>query len=697
MIFNHLISLVVCLISSLGLALATQARAHAAVAGTGTGLYAQYFPNESLSGAPSLERVDAGIDFNWGGAAPHANLPADQFSVRWSGYLEAPVSGGLTLILRSDDGVRVWVDGELLINDWQLRSAHDSPLWLNAEAGRRYAIKIEYFEHFGGASSQLYWQQDGGALNLVPASFLYPDPNPAVTIPSTPNGSGTGLSVTYFPNETLSGSPALSRIDPVVDFNWGDGGPGSSIPSDSFSARWIGQLEARRTGATDLIVRSDDGVRLYLDGERVVDAWVLRGPTDSIYHFQAQAGKRYTVTLEYYEHTGGAVAQLLWQEPGGERQVVPTSQLYPFRPIDSAIQVLVPTESWTSPMFLEGSSILPVTVNGTSANNLGGVRWYADVPLQEGGPTAISIINPTQSTAGVASWKVIDLVQPEISTLQIRLGDAIRVSVPLEGASYALPSGYSTPLAPSATVLVRPAVPGIHRFHKNGQTLLSVEVAGFDVDVTAVHGRYLALQRFKNVALALPAASIPGNIVMEQSLKLTVTKTSLTSVIFRSDSLDRGFFWFRIAGGNRAVLLAVPVQPFDLNVVGETPISASNPTSTNIVLFMKNSAYAATLPPEALRVKISITPYLPDLRLNFERFAHQSTFLGGVSSFSVLTDGSNSSLGEIGFSHFTRGGIEIGEFSYTVYKPRNEVSTCVLLSGSQLLPAFPILTPSANN
>ena len=86
-------------------------------AGSGTGLLAQYF-NDAGSGiyftALVLTRTDATVDFDWAGAAPDPAVQADNFSVRWSGQVMAPVTGTYTFTTTSDDGVRLYVNGQLL-------------------------------------------------------------------------------------------------------------------------------------------------------------------------------------------------------------------------------------------------------------------------------------------------------------------------------------------------------------------------------------------------------------------------------------------------------------------------------------------------------------------------------------------------------------------------------------------------------
>ncbi len=121
------------------------------------GLKGEYFRNKNLSGKPALVRIDKNIDFNWGLGSPDTTVPIDEFSARWTGKLIPTSSGTYALGCASDDGVRLWVDGKLLIDSWYDRSVSLDVVSMNLEAGRSYDLKIEYYENQGGAYASLVW------------------------------------------------------------------------------------------------------------------------------------------------------------------------------------------------------------------------------------------------------------------------------------------------------------------------------------------------------------------------------------------------------------------------------------------------------------------------------------------------------------------------------------------------------------
>jgi beta-glucosidase len=140
-------------------------------------------------------------------------------------------------------------------------------------------------------------------LPPIPAEYLYP--------PQARPGEH-GLRGEYFDNMDLSGTPALVRVDPEINFDWGAGSLASGLPADRFSVRWTGTLVPDVSGLFKLSVTTDDGVRLYLDGKIVLDSWVDRAPTTDFVTLKLEARRRYEIRIDYYENGGGAFASLGW-------------------------------------------------------------------------------------------------------------------------------------------------------------------------------------------------------------------------------------------------------------------------------------------------------------------------------------------------------------------------------------------------
>jgi hypothetical protein len=125
--------------------------------------------------------------------------------------------------------------------------------------------------------------------------------------PVTPPGPASGWASEYFANTTLSGTPALTRTDATINFDWGAGGPGSGIPVDNFSARWK-QSPTLAAGDYTFSVAGDDGIRVKVDGQTIIDGWKDQGETAYSRTVTLAAGQ-HNIVVEYYEHGGDAVAK----------------------------------------------------------------------------------------------------------------------------------------------------------------------------------------------------------------------------------------------------------------------------------------------------------------------------------------------------------------------------------------------------
>jgi transcriptional regulator CtsR len=154
--------------------------------GTGTGLVGDYFNNQNLTGSPALTRTDAVVDFNFGTGSPHASLPADNFSIRWTGKVQPQFSELYTFYTFNDDGARLWVNGVQLVNDWTGHPATEFSGNISLTGGQQYNIVMEYFEGAGDAVARLSWSSASTPKAVIPQSRLYPPAPP--TIPAAPSG-----------------------------------------------------------------------------------------------------------------------------------------------------------------------------------------------------------------------------------------------------------------------------------------------------------------------------------------------------------------------------------------------------------------------------------------------------------------------------------------------------------------------------
>jgi glucose/arabinose dehydrogenase len=177
---------------------------------------------------------------------------------------------------------------------------------------------IENDEQFSFAIDNLV----GNGTLLAPRTALITiDDNDSI------QGTGDGLRAEYFNNQNLT-DRVFTRVDPTINSNWGLGTPNSQIDADTFSVRWTGEIEARYSETYTFNTRSDDGVRLYVDGQLLIDQWNDHAATNHTGSIFLQAGIRYDIRVEYYENRLDAEMRLRWSSASQGFEVVPTSQLY---------------------------------------------------------------------------------------------------------------------------------------------------------------------------------------------------------------------------------------------------------------------------------------------------------------------------------------------------------------------------------
>lgn len=289
------------------------------------GLKAEYYNNIDFTD-PVLTRIDETVNFNWRKKSPDRAIESDTFSVRWTGQIEAPTTENYTFYLTSDDGVRLWINDKLIINNWTDHAPTENSGSIQLEAGEKYDIRLDYYENKGGAVNRLSWSSPSTEKEIIPTERLFS----SLAEPIAP-GEGAGLIAEYFDNSNFT-NPVLTRTDETIDFNWKYGSPDDKIKADTFSVRWKGKIQPRYDETYTFYTNSDDGVRLWVNGELLIDNWTVHPTTEDHSKITLEAGKLYDLKLEYYEHKGDSNIQLLWSSASQIKEIIPTSQLYPIVP-----------------------------------------------------------------------------------------------------------------------------------------------------------------------------------------------------------------------------------------------------------------------------------------------------------------------------------------------------------------------------
>ncbi|CAG7658647.1 hypothetical protein PAECIP111802_07110 [Paenibacillus allorhizosphaerae] len=186
-------------------------------AGHGTGLKGEYFEQTTLTDLKHT-RVDSQVEFDWNHNSPAPGVRGDEFSVRWTGQIEPLYSETYTLITEAHGGARLWVNENLIIDDWEAHNSSVKQVAIPFEAGKRYDIRLEYRETNGTSRVQLSWKSASQPLGVVPKSLLYP-----IGVPQQVGTSSTETTVTVQWNPVsyaagydveIDGTTVVSVIDP---------------------------------------------------------------------------------------------------------------------------------------------------------------------------------------------------------------------------------------------------------------------------------------------------------------------------------------------------------------------------------------------------------------------------------------------------------------------------------------------------
>ncbi len=158
---------------------------------------------------------------------------------------------------------------------------------------------LEGISNYLGTKVKVLYAADSVPINEVVAESEF----------RTSISGGNGLTGEYFDNQGLEGKPVLVRTDPHVDFHWGEGSFAPNEPVDHFSARWTAYYVPKTSGDYRFYVSADDGARVYVDDDRIIDDWQRHGETLDTATRTLAAGHTYKIKLEYFEAVGAATVR----------------------------------------------------------------------------------------------------------------------------------------------------------------------------------------------------------------------------------------------------------------------------------------------------------------------------------------------------------------------------------------------------
>jgi PA14 domain/Chitobiase/beta-hexosaminidase C-terminal domain len=162
-----------------------------------------------------------------------------------------------------------------------------------------------------------------GAVDSLVATATY--------LSSADIGAGTGLTGEYFSGQlaTYTNPPTLTRTDATVNFDWSAGPPDPGINSNLFTVRWTGAVQPQFNETYTFYTTTADGVRLWVNGQLLVNQWLNQPVAEWSGSIPLTAGRKYSLSMEYYENGDTPFARLAWSSPSTAKTVIPQTQLYP--------------------------------------------------------------------------------------------------------------------------------------------------------------------------------------------------------------------------------------------------------------------------------------------------------------------------------------------------------------------------------
>jgi hypothetical protein len=291
------------------------------------GLMTEYFSDQELM-QPVGRGFDPNIEHQWYLAAPAPGVPADHFSIRWSGWIKAPEAGAYRMTLRGDDGFRLFIDDNRIIDCWRGGQNHESANIILT--GKPQKIRVEYFDIEHAAWVGLWWQPVVAGITLpavVPAEVLFTSEKSATATQKKRRTPANGLTAAYF---TTTGSRLYAR-DYLYRTNssWNDWSPLQSVPVNGM-ARYAGYLVVPRSGRYTLVAWGDDRLRLAIDGHPMFEAHpgLAGGTVKAI--VELTAGTPHEIAIEFVDHRDWGAWGINWIPPEQTGELpIPLKCLFP--------------------------------------------------------------------------------------------------------------------------------------------------------------------------------------------------------------------------------------------------------------------------------------------------------------------------------------------------------------------------------
>jgi len=399
---------------------------------TGLGVHAQYFSGVAVTGAPIATRIETAIDHDWAGGEVAGGV-SDSVSARWIADLEAPVTGTYELITTSDDGVRLWLDGRQIINNWTNHGSTDDVATVKLVAGQFYRVQMEWYDNSGTAVARLAWQGPSIAREVIPAGILQLPVHATQPYPAgEAEGTTQALTLTWVAADAAThhdvyfgdDREAVAGADPTSEVYQGrqdaasttfDPGPleggktyfwrVDEVNQAEAGSPWKGSLWSFTTA--DFLVIDDFEVYTDAEGSRIYQSWIDGWTND----------------------TGSQVGYL--DAPFAEQTIVHSggqSMPLDYNNVDApyyseAAREFSPAQDWT----VNGADTLVLYVRGKASNDAAPLY----VGIEDSAGKRAVVKHPEATIATVAQWRPWSIPLSEFTSAGVNVTRVRRIFIGL--------------------------------------------------------------------------------------------------------------------------------------------------------------------------------------------------------------------------------------------------------------------------
>jgi len=243
----------------------------------------RFWSNRYLSGPATFLKNTNQVDYNWGTKGPGGGIAGTNFSARWTRSRDF-TAGRYRFYVVVDDGVRVWLDNVLIIDEW-----HDTEATTytadSQVSGGTHTLQVDYYQNQGTAQIK-FWPE--------------------------PIDGQAAWKGEFFNNPRLENGTVVTQHYDSIQFDWGSKAPVAGITADYFSARFTGQFHFVG-GTFRFTATADDGIRVYVDDHIIIDQWHETSVRTYTYDIYLDAGN-HNIKVEYFEREGYAVCKVKWAQ-----------------------------------------------------------------------------------------------------------------------------------------------------------------------------------------------------------------------------------------------------------------------------------------------------------------------------------------------------------------------------------------------